>query len=101
MFRKYLYLCSVMILLHKTTFAQTVKDLNEELKYLVEREMISYQKNLANIDTPGFKPQDIKTTKRETIQLSVTHPAHMRVNQNLEYDLIQGDIVEINQMAML
>lgn len=95
MFRKYLYLCSVMILFAQTTFAQTVKDLNEELKYLAEREMI-ISKNLANIDTPGFKPQDIKKQpKRETIQLSVTHPAHMRVNQNLEYDLIQGDIVEI------
>ena len=84
------------IFIESLAFCQTVNDLNEELKYMTAREMI-LSKNLANIDTPRYKPQDIKRKNnlRNSIGLSVTHRGHIGLDQNLEYDLVQGEIIEI------
>ena len=78
------------------SYGQTIEDLNDELKYMAAREMI-LSKNLANIDTPHYKPQDIikKSNIRESIGLAVTHRGHMQIDQNLGYDLVQGDIIEM------
>lgn len=84
-----------LILIESFTYSQTISDLNDELKYMAARELI-LSKNLANIDTPGYKPQDIKKTRPyESIGLKVTHRGHMTINQGLNYDLVDGDIIEI------
>lgn len=78
------------------SYGQTIAELNDELKYMSAREMI-LSKNLANIDTPNYKPQDIikKSNIRESMSLAVTHRGHMQIDQNLDYDLVQGDIIEM------
>lgn len=92
--KKFLILFTCLI--ESITFGQTINDLNDELKYMAAREMV-LSKNLANIDTPNYKPKDIKkkSNPRESIGLTVTHRGHMAIDQNLDYDLVQGDIVEI------
>lgn len=85
-----------LIIVESAACGQTINDLNDELKYMAARELILSQ-NLANIDTPGYKPQDIKKRSRphESIGLKVTHKGHMTIEENLDYDLVTGDIIEI------
>jgi flagellar basal-body rod protein FlgB len=86
----------IVISLFKDAAAQTMHDLNDHLKYLAAREMI-LSKNLANIDTPGYKPKDLKKpgTLKNNITMKITQPGHIQTDQALEYDIVQGDIVEI------
>ena len=76
--------------------ARTISDLNDHLKYLAAREMILSQ-NLANIDTPEYKPKDLKksSSPKENIGMKITHPGHIKTDQMIAYDTIQGDIIEI------
>lgn len=92
--RQIFFFC--IILISSSSFAQTVSDLNDELKYMAAREMV-LSKNIANVDTPNYKPKDIKkkTDPSKTIGLKVTHRGHMQIDQNLDYELIQGEILEI------
>jgi flagellar basal-body rod protein FlgB len=85
-----------LILIESLAFGQTVNDLNDELKYMAAREMV-LSKNLANIDTPGYKPKDIRKqhNSRESIGLRVTHNGHIGLDQNLDFDLVEGEIIEI------
>jgi flagellar basal-body rod protein FlgB len=85
-----------LTMVESTGYSHTVNDLNDQLKYMAARELILSQ-NLANIDTPGYKPQDIKkrSSPSESIGLKVTHKGHMTIDQNLDYDLVAGDIIEI------
>lgn len=77
-----------------TAFAQTISDLHEDLKYLAAREMVLSQ-NLANIDTPDYKPKDLKrNNQNKSLKMHVTHPGHMQASKGLEYDVIPGSIVE-------
>ncbi len=89
------YIIGLNFILHNAS-AQTMHDLNDHLKYLAAREMI-LSKNLANIDTPGYKPKDLKKpgNPRESIAMTITQPGHIQTDQILEYDVVQGDIVEI------
>jgi len=75
---------------------QTLNDLNSELQYMTAREMVLSQ-NLANIDTPGYKPLDIKKKHivRDSINMMLTHRGHIGLDQNLDYDLVQGEIIEM------
>jgi flagellar basal-body rod protein FlgB len=86
---------SLLIISQEAT-AQTTKDLNDHLKYLAAREMIISQ-NLANIDTPGYKPKDLKKpgTPRESIAMTITQPGHIQMDQVMDYDIVAGDFVEI------
>lgn len=90
------FVIAVVIFGVNAAVASTMHDFNEELKYLAAREMI-LSKNLANIDTPNYKPKDLKRpgAAREGIQMSVTHPGHISVNDGGQYDVVPGDIVEI------
>ncbi len=86
----------ILISLFQEASAQTMHDLNDHLKYLAAREMI-LSKNLANIDTPGYKPKDLQKPAilRNNITMKITQPGHIQTDQDLEYDIVQGDIVEI------
>ncbi len=86
----------ISIMFSNAVIAQTVQDLNDELKYMAARELI-LSKNLTNIDTPDYKPKDLKkkSNPNETIGLKVTQRGHMQIDQNLDFELVQGDIVEI------
>jgi len=86
----------LLITIPLISYGQTIADLNDELKYMAAREMI-LSKNLANIDTPQYKPQDIikKGNIREGIGLAVTHKGHMQIDEQLGYHIVQGDIIEI------
>lgn len=92
--KKIIIFLSVMI--SSLGFCQTIDDLNNELKYMTTREMVLSQ-NLANIDTPGYKPRDIKkkNSPRNHIRLTLTHRGHIALDQNLDYDLVQGEIIEM------
>jgi flagellar basal-body rod protein FlgB len=84
-----------LILIESSTYSHTIDDFNDELKYMAEREVV-LSNNLANIDTPGYKPKDIKKTRPyESIGLKVTHRGHMTIDRGLNYDLVDGDIIEI------
>lgn len=84
------------LLLFNAAAAQTMKDLNEHLKYLAAREMI-LSKNLANLDTPNFKPKDLKKpgTQRESLAMKITNPGHIQTDQTMEYDVVAGDFIEV------
>jgi flagellar basal-body rod protein FlgB len=84
------------VIISSLGFCQTIDDLNNELKYMTTREMVLSQ-NLANIDTPGYKPRDIKKKNgpRNHISLTLTHRGHIALDQNLDYDSVQGEIIEM------
>ena len=85
-----------LIFIESFAFGQTVNDLNDELKYMTAREMV-LSKNLANIDTPGYRPKDIRKQRnsKASIGLKVTHNGHIGLDQNLDFDLVEGEIIEI------
>lgn len=91
-----LFIILLSLSIESIGFCQTINDLNNELQYMATREMV-LSKNLANIDTPGYKPQDIKkkSNPRESIGLKVTHRGHIDIDQNFNYDLVQGEIIEL------
>jgi flagellar basal-body rod protein FlgB len=78
-----------------TAFAQTISDLHHELQYLAAREMVLSQ-NLANIDTPNYKPKDLQRNSKshQSMNMRVTHPGHIQISQRLEYDFVPGKIIE-------
>lgn len=88
-------LISLLIISQEAT-AQTTEDLNDHLKYLAAREMIISQ-NLANIDTPGYKPKDLKKpgTPRESLTMTITQQGHIQTDQVMDYDIVAGDFIEI------
>ena len=93
--KKILYIITSLTMF-EVAEAQTVRDLNDHLKYLEAREMI-LSKNLANIDTPGYEPKDLQKSNQSYTgtSLSTTHPGHIQTDQSLEYNIIAGDIIEI------
>jgi flagellar basal-body rod protein FlgB len=89
---------AILYMFSATSFAnaQTIHSLTEHMKYLSAREMILSQ-NLANVDTPDYKPKDLATNshKYHSLKMLVTEPGHMQTSTPANYDLIQGEILEI------
>ncbi len=87
-------LCTSLIVSYAE--AQTTYDLTEHMKYLAAREMVLSQ-NIANIDTPDYKPKDLIPNNKQQhgLKMSLTNPAHMQIDTYNSYSMIQGEILEI------
>lgn len=72
--------------------------ISETAAYYLERSKV-IQSNIANADTPGYVPKDLKFEKcldKETLKLKTTDPKHIEPEP---CDKAQFKVVELNKIA--
>ena len=81
-----LYLCISIVFVNfmviSLTYAYDIDDMFNEIEFLTERRQIIAE-NIANIDSPGYKTQDIMPLSEEddceNMTLAVTNPQHIEL----------------------
>ncbi|MBA8667862.1 hypothetical protein H1Q59_08165 [Holosporaceae bacterium 'Namur'] len=74
-----------------------LNDLTAYMKYLTERDTVLAQ-NIANADTPGFKPKDLSDYSRNPIQgmkLTTTNSKHLSLEGESEFHIRDSEILEL------
>ena len=78
--------------------AQSVfQDYYDQMDYLTQRDMIISQ-NLANADTPGYKPKELKKkgSGDSSVSLKTTNPMHFGVDESASgYEVSDAEILEL------
>lgn len=77
--------------------ASELDDFYEQLQFLTERDRV-ISKNIANSDTPNYKPKDLKRKSKNEIGVSLkrTNPMHFDVEENAgKFELMDAEIEEI------
>lgn len=78
--------------------AQSVfQDYYDQMDYLTQRDMIISQ-NVANADTPGYKPKELKKkgSGDNSVSLKATNPMHFSVDgSNAGYEVSDAEILEL------
>jgi len=86
-------------------FGKTVDMLSTMMEYQSKRHKL-IAANIANIDTPGYKPKDIVFKKEldgmmcgeKTVVMDKTNPGHLSSGDYSEYEVIKsGDSVNIDK----
>ncbi|MCE2993894.1 MAG: flagellar basal body rod protein FlgB [Alphaproteobacteria bacterium] len=72
------------------------EELYDHMGYLTERDKILSQ-NIANADTPKYRPQDIKKRRGgvDDVHLHMTNSMHMDLNSTTDYTLFSPKLDEI------
>ena len=87
----------IILLFNSTTLevqAQNLDQMISDLDYLSNRDSI-LTRNIANVDTPNYIPQDLNQTNYPTnLGLHLTHSGHLQLQQNSKYDITEGQVKE-------
>lgn len=77
--------------------ASELDEFYEQMQFLTERDRV-ISKNIANADTPNYKPKDLKRKSKNeiTVGLKRTNPMHFDVDDsNGKFELMDAEIEEI------
>lgn len=72
------------------------EELYDHMQYLTDRDKILSQ-NIANSDTPKYKPQDIKKSRGsvDDVHLAITNSMHLDLNNTTDYTLFYSQTDEL------
>jgi flagellar basal-body rod protein FlgB len=91
----------ILILLGSTcpnfSEASELDDFYEQMQFLTERDRV-ISENIANADTPKYKPKDLKrkTKNEEIVRLKRTNPMHFDVDESAgKFEMMDSTIEEI------
>lgn len=74
-----------------------LNDLTAYMKYLTERDTVIAQ-NIANADTPGFKPKDLSDYTQNSspgMKLSTTNSKHLSFEGESDFHIRDSEILEL------
>lgn len=74
----------------------TFRELSDHMQFLAERDKV-LAGNIANVDTPDYKPQDIKKNDDflSNIEMKTTDPMHIQSTPNTTYQPFKSEILEL------
>lgn len=79
------------------SFASELDEFYEQMQFLTERDRV-ISKNIANADTPNYKPKDLKRMPKngEGIKLNRTNPMHLDMDDSAgKYEVFDSKIEEL------
>ncbi len=92
---KYSFIASLLFAYGKC-YGEDLEYIQQYMQFLSDRDMV-LSKNIANADTPNFKPKDLSRNRSDipSFELSVTDPMHIAYETGTRYDLEDGKIIEL------
>ena len=88
-----------LIVVGKTQFcsASELDEFYEQMQFLTEKDRV-ISKNIANADTPNYKPKELKRKPKneEVVKLKRTNPMHFDVEEGMgNFELSNAEIEEL------
>jgi flagellar basal-body rod protein FlgB len=74
----------------------TFRELSGHMHFLTERDKV-LAGNIANVDTPSYKPKDIKKNDdfSSALEMKTTSPMHIKSNPGVTYQPFESEILEL------
>ena len=66
----------------------------DQMKYLSQRDKV-LSANIANSDTPNYKPKELRRKGGGDSSMSITNSMHMNADEDISFDLVDAEVLEI------